>query len=173
MTARDDLGVGTDLAAGIEEDNVVPDKLRLLHLLECAAAHDVEFRGGEDVQLVQLALRAQVLNGADDGVAEDNAHERQIQPLPDRCNAERKQEKEHVEIGEDVFLHNLAGRFARRLDRAVIQPGGDALGDLCVAQASLRCGAEHRNADRYLRPRQGSGLFLFSRQGCKPPFAAL
>ena len=91
--AGDDLGVCADLAAGIEEDNVVTDELRLCDLLERAVPDHVEFRGGENVQLVQLALGAQVLNGADDGVAENDAHERQVQPLADCGYAEGQQEK--------------------------------------------------------------------------------
>lgn len=82
-------------------------------------------------------------------------HERQVQPLADCDHAEGQQEKEHIEIGEDVFLHDLPGSLARRLDRAVVQTGGDPLGHLRFAQAGLRRGEEHGDVDRRLRLRQG------------------
>ena len=153
--AGDDLGVRADLAAGSKENNIVTDELRFRDLLKRAVPHDVELRGGHDFQLVQLALRTQILNGADDGIAEDDAHERQVQPLADCDYAEGQQEKEHIEIGEDVFLHDLPGSLARRLDRAVVQTGGDPLGHLRFAQAGLRRGEEHGDVDRRLRLRQG------------------
>lgn len=74
---------------------------------------------------------------------------------PTAITQRASQEKEHIEIGEDVFLHDLPGSLARRLDRAVVQTGGDPLGHLRFAQAGLRRGEEHGDVDRRLRLRQG------------------
>ena len=151
---RDD-GVGIDLVAGGEDDDVVAHELRGVHGHAPAVAHGDGLGRGEDAQLVERFLRADLLNDADGGVDDDDAHERQVQPLADCDHAEGQQEKEHIEIGEDVFLHDLPGSLARRLDRAVVQTGGDPLGHLRFAQAGLRRGEEHGDVDRRLRLRQG------------------
>ncbi len=78
--ARHDDGVGGDLVAAAETDDVVEDDLVEVDLALGAVAHDGRALAGEERELVDHALGAQRLHRADSGVQEDDEQEAEVLP---------------------------------------------------------------------------------------------
>ena len=84
----------------------------------------------DQAQLVERFLRAQLLHDADGGVDDDDAHERQVQPLLHCDHTQRQQEKQHVEVGKDIAQDDLLDRLARRVNGRIRPAGVRALAHL-------------------------------------------
>ena len=149
-----DHGVGIDLVAGGKDDNVVAHELRRVHGHALAVAHGDGLWGREDAQLVKRFLRAQLLHDANGGVDDDDAHERQVQPLLHRDHTQRQQEKQHVEVGKDIAQDDLLDRLARRVNGRIRPAGVRALAHLSARESLLRGGVYDRN----VAPRRRLGL---------------
>ena len=109
--AADDDGVGADLVACSEENNVVDDELFGFHGGFRAVADDGGLRLGQQRQLVQRFFGVQLLNDADDRIDEDDDEEGQVVKRPDGDQRRGQNEKDKVKIGKDVAEDNLPHRF--------------------------------------------------------------
>ena len=153
-----DHGVGIDLVAGGEDDDVVAHELRGVHGHAPAVAHGDGLGGRENVELVECFLRADLLNDADGSVDDDDAHERQVQPLLHRDHAQRQQEKQHIKIGKDIAQDDLLDRLARRVDGRVRPAGVGTLTHLRARQALLRVGVRDGHVPPLRRLGRGGAL---------------
>ena len=128
-------GVRENLAPGGENNHVVAHHLGRGYLPLAAVAHHGALRRGEEGELVERFFAAQLLHDADGYVRDDNAEEHDLLYSADGYDAGGEQEKEHVEIGENVRADYLADGFAGRLDGRVAPAGVHALLRLRRAQA--------------------------------------
>ena len=155
-----DHGVSIDLVAGGKDDDVVAHELRRVHGHTLAVAHGDGLWGREDAQLVERFLRAQLLHNADGSVDDDDAHERQVQPLLHCDHTQRQQEKQHIEVGEDVAQDDLLDRLARRVNGRIRPAGVRALAHLRAREPLFRGGVNDRNVAPRRRFRLGRA-FVF------------
>ena len=155
-----DHGIGIDLVAGGKDDDVVAHELRRVHGHALAVAHGDGLWGREDAQLVERFLRAQLLHDADGSVDDDDAHERQVQPLLHRDHAQCQQEKQHIEVGEDVAQDDLLDRLARWVNGRIRPAGVRALAHLRAREPLFRGGVNDRNVAPRRRFRLGRA-FVF------------
>ena len=128
-------GVREDLAAGGEHHHVVAHHLRCRYLPHAAVAHHGALGRGEEGEFVERFFAAQLLHDADEDVRHDHAEEHDLLHRADNYDTGREQEKEHVEIGEDVRADYLAHGLPGRLDGQVSPAGVHALLRLRRAQA--------------------------------------
>ncbi len=136
----EDRPVRRDLAAGGELYHVLPHQLIHRQIPDLSVPDDPHLGRGEEGQLLDGALGAQLLDDADDGVGRHDEEEGHVLPVPHQQQAHRQHHENQVEVGEDVLPDDLLVAFGGRLHRAVVPAGlrqGPGLGG---GEAAVRLG---------------------------------
>ena len=89
----------------------------------------------QKAHFVEDLLCAQLLHDADQTVCDHQRQKRQILERADQTKHDRDQQKDEVEIGQEIALDDLAGRFLRRVLRYVDESLLDTPGDLAAAES--------------------------------------
>ena len=139
------LRVRTDLVARGKQDHVVLHQLLGVDLLPDAVSQHNGMRRVQKAHFVEDLLCAQLLHDADQTVCDHQWQERQILERADQTKHDRDQQKDEVEIGQEIALDDLAGRFLRRVLRYVDESLLDTPGDLAAAESGRL-----RRADPFL-----------------------
>ena len=110
-------GVGTNLVAGGQQQNIIQDDLFYPHMQVLAAPHDSGFWGGDQGELVDGTFGTDALEGANDGVGNDDAHKQGVPVRAHQDDGHGQKKVQDVEKGDQVFTDDLPFRF--RLDAGV------------------------------------------------------
>ena len=133
--SADHDGVGGHLVAVGETDEVIDHELRRVHLDAGTVANDRHGTLREDRELVDHALRANLLEDADGDVREHDAHEERVSPLLGDGDEHEHGEVHGVEERERVVCEDATDRLGLDVGVGVHPAVGDALSDLGGAQS--------------------------------------
>ena len=95
------------LVTGSEADQVVEDHDLHGHVVFHPVPHDPGAGRVQHGQPVERALGPHLLDHADRGVRQDDAHEQPVLPLPGDEDQHEQRGEQSVEDGEDVRPHDL------------------------------------------------------------------
>ena len=128
-------GVGADLVAVLEFDDVVPDQFTGGDFHLPSVANGGHFALREDGQLVDGMLRPQFLDDTDERVRQDDEQERTVLPGAHREHEDGEHDEDAVEVREYVAFDDLGNAlrvlFTGHVGIAVLF----SFSDLCCSQA--------------------------------------
>ena len=141
--SRDDLAVRWNLVSAAELDDVVEDDFAQRNVLQLAIADDVRFRRCDNAQAVDGEFAADLLENADDDVAENNREENQVAVRTGPENRDRQNDIDEIEQRADVVAEDA--RYGARFDVGVFVDlaFGNALRHLRVGQTARACRRVH------------------------------
>ncbi len=158
--------VGGDLVAGAELDDVVEYHVVDPDLARFALAHDADLRCAEHGQLVESALGTQLLDNADERVADQDDAEQRVLRMAHGQDDHEQHAEDCVEPGEDVRPHDLAERAAGALGAGVRRSLCDALLDLGRGETGERCLVHRFGRHGLPRTRRCCHDWTSSRRAC-------
>ena len=127
--------VAGHLVSAVEDHKVVEDDVVERDVAAEAIAHHMRLGGGDDGELVDGALAADLLEDADGDVAEDDAHEEHVGVGTRPKDRRGDDDVDQVEQGADVVAHDLGYRLGAHVGVGVDLAGCHALAHLLGAQA--------------------------------------
>ena len=122
-----------------KQDAVVEHQLGGGQLDRLAIAHYADALLGENREPIDHALCANLLEDADDEVADDHAHEEKVPPLARNGHKDRHPKVDEVKERKRVLGKDLAHGLGLDIGVGVGLPGGDALLDLGRREALNAC----------------------------------
>ena len=135
--ARNNHGVGGDLVAASQANDVVEHDLVQVELHLGAVAHSDGLLGGQQRELIDHLLGAHGLNDADSGVQEHNEQERQILKRTGQDDQERQDHVDQIEQRAKVLDDELFDRLGLELHVAVDLASGNAFLDFGGRKSTL------------------------------------
>ena len=130
--------VGGDLVTGAELDEIVEDDVVHGDLAHVAVAHDAHAWLAEHCKLVEGSLGPQLLDDADERVADQHDAEQRVLRMPHGQDHHEQHAQDGVEAREDVRPEDLAERATRALAGGVRLAPVDALPDLGFGETGRR-----------------------------------
>ena len=121
-----------------EPHEVVGDEPGRGHLALPRRTNDRDLLLGEDGQLVNHALGANLLGDANDEVCGDHAHEEHVPVLARDEHEHGKDEVDGVEQGEGMLGKDLSDALGLHVSVGIRATLGHTLGDLLVGEAPLK-----------------------------------
>ena len=116
-------GVGRDLIAGTQLDNVVDYQIFGQDLPPFRVTNDLGVDRVHDIQLVQHLLGAKLLHNTDQGIADNDTHEHHV-PVGSHDRQQHRQDHEnHIKIGQGIASDDFLDGPGVRIHRPVVPAG--------------------------------------------------